>query len=222
MIGPKMFGTLTRRSIFVLVIGVLALAGPPIGTTSQAAESDPSAFITSLGTRAIDIMKSKSSTTFAQREAAFRALLEEGFHLKTISRFVIGKYWKDATDAQKQAYDAIFFDFLTRVYASRFEAYSGQTFEVVQTVQESGGDQWVRTRILGLEGGQAIAVDYRVRQFDGQFKVVDVVVEGISMLNTHRVEFASVVNKRGFDGLIAELKARLEQPVGQVAGQTGG
>lgn len=217
-----MFAKLTRRSIFVLVVGTLALAGLPLGKTSQAAESDPSAFITTLGTRAVEIMKSRDSTTFTEREARFRALLEEGFHLKTISRFVIGKYWKEASDAQKQAYDAVFVDFLTRVYAARFDAYSGQTFEVVQTVLESSGDQWVRTRINRPEGGQPIAVDYRVRQFDGQFKVVDVVVEGISMLNTHRVEFASVVNKRGFDGLITELKARLEQPVGQAAGQTGG
>ena len=80
-------------------------------------------------------------------------------------------------------------------------------------MKDSSGDEWVRTKINRLDGGQPIAVDYRVRQFDGAPKVVDVVVEGISMLNTHRVEFASVVNKRGFDGLVAELKARLDQPV---------
>ncbi|MBM3483520.1 MAG: ABC transporter substrate-binding protein [Alphaproteobacteria bacterium] len=210
-----MFGTFTRRSATTLLVVAFMFAAVVPSMSKVRAEdgADASAFITRLGSKAVEIMKSKGSTTFEQREAEFRALLEEGFHLKTISRFVIGKYWKEATDEQKAAYDAVFVDFITRVYAARFDSYSGETFNVVQTVKDSSGDEWVRTKINRLDGGQPIAVNYRVRPFDGVLKVVDVVVEGISMLNTHRVEFASVVNKRGFDGLVAELKARLDQPV---------
>jgi len=61
-------------------------------------------------------------------------------------------------------------------------------------------------------GGAPVGVDYRVRKFDGQFKVVDVNVEGISMLHTHRVEFASVINRKGVDGLIADLRSRVDVP----------
>lgn len=209
-----MFGNFTRRSAALwLVVAFAFAAATPLPSARADDTAEASAFITRLGSKAVEIMKSKTSTTFTEREAQFKLLLEEGFHLKTISRFVIGKYWKEASDEQKAAYDAVFVDFITRVYAARFDSYSGETFEVAQTVKDSSGDEWVRTKINRLDGGQPIAVDYRVRQFDGVFKVVDVVVEGISMLNTHRVEFASVVNKRGMDGLIAELKARLEQPV---------
>jgi phospholipid transport system substrate-binding protein len=205
----------SRRSATALLVLALTFVAAPLGQSARADTPDTAAaLITTLGTRAIEIMRSKNSTNFAEREAEFRAILEQGFHLKTISRFVIGKYWKEATEEQKQAYDAVFVDFITRVYAARFDSYSGETFEVTQTVKDSSGDEWVRTKINSVGGGQAIAVDYRVRSFDGSPKVVDVVVEGISMLNTHRVEFASVVNKRGFDGLIHELHARLEQPTG--------
>ena len=193
----------------------------PFGIGARADDNDAATFINTLGTRAVYILKNKASTTFEQREAQFKELLTEGFHIKTISRFVIGKYWKEATDAQKAAYDDIFVAFITRVYAARFDAYSGETFEMVETIKDPGGDEWVRTHIKRSGGGQAIVVDYRVRLFDGQYKVIDVVVEGISMLNTHRVEFTSVINKRGIDGLIAELNARLEAPVA-TAGQTVG
>ncbi len=216
-----MIGKITRRSLAAWVVGAFVLVTVPLGFGVRAADGDAGAFITTLGFRAVEIMKSKSSTTFEQREAQFKDLLVEGFHIKTISRFVIGKYWKTATDEQKKAYDDVFLAFVTRVYAARFDAYSGETFEMVETIKDSSGDEWVRTRIKRPDNGQAIAVDYRVRPFDGQYKVIDVVVEGISMLNTHRVEFASVVNKRGFDGLIEELHARLDQPVG-ASGQTGG
>jgi len=206
-----MFGTLTRRSATALLVVAIVFAAAAPGRFAHADNPEASEFIKRLGGRAVEIMRSKSSTTFAEREAEFKQVLEEGFHLKTISRFVIGKYWKEATDEQKAAYDSIFTDFITRVYAARFGSYSGETFQVTQTVKDSSGDEWVRTKINRLDGGQPIQVDYRVRLFDSAYKVVDVVVEGISMLNTHRVEFASVINKRGFDGLLAELKARLEQ-----------
>lgn len=218
-----MFAHLTRRSLTAWLMGTFVLVAVPFGLGARADENGAAAFITTLGSRAVEIMKSKGSTTFEQREAQFKDLLVEGFHIKTISRFVIGKYWKEATDEQKKAYDDVFVAFITRVYAARFDAYSGETFEMVQTVKDPSGDEWVRTRINRPGGGQPIAVDYRVRMFDSQYKVIDVVVEGISMLNTHRVEFASVVNKRGFDGLIHELHARLEEPASKlVPAKTGG
>ncbi|MGD9537194.1 MAG: phospholipid-binding protein MlaC [Alphaproteobacteria bacterium] len=207
--------------------GALALIAVPFSQQARADDAADTAgatdLIQTLGSEAVQVLKNKSETTFEQREAKFRELLTQGFDIKTISRFVIGKYWKQMSDEQKQAYNDVFVDFITRVYAARFDAYSGETFEMVQTVKDSSNDYWVRTRIHRPGGGgQPIAVDYRVRPNEGTYKVVDVVVEGISMLNTHRVEFASVADKRGIDGLIQELHARLEQPVGAAAGQTGG
>lgn len=204
-----MFARLMRRSLAVWLMGTFVLMGVPFGLGVRADESGAAAFINTLGADAVEIMKSRGSTTVEQREARFKELLIEGFHIKTIGRFVIGKYWKEATDEQKKAYDDVFPGFITRVYAARFDTYDGEIFELVQTATDPNGDDWVRTRINRPGAAQSIAVDYRVRLFDGKHKVVDVVVEGISMLNTHRVEFASVVSKHGFDRLIHEMQARV-------------
>ena len=199
--------------------GMLVFAAVPLDLTARADDSADEAaatdLINRLGSEAVEILKHKDSTTFSEREAKFRELLIEGFDMRTISRFVIGKYWRQASDEQKKAYNDIFTNFITRVYAVRFDAYSGETFEVTQTVKDSSGDYWVRTNIHRPGGGQPIRVDYRVRHMkDGSYKVIDVVVEDISMLNTQRVEFASVINRRGIDGLIEDMHARLDQPVG--------
>jgi len=178
---------------------------------SAQADDGAGEFVRDLGARAVFVLGDKENSTFDQREANFRAILVEGFHIQTISRFVLGKYWRTATAEQRSLYTAIFVDFIVRVYASRFDSYNGEKFKVVRVVQNEGEDTIVRTNIL-RPGGAPIDVDYRVRKYDGVYKVIDVTVEGISMLHTHRVEFASVINRKGMDGLLSDLQARLDAP----------
>ena len=201
----------TRRTVLASLAGLIVLI---VSVSVAPAKSDDGAkqFIEELGDRAVAVLKDKTNTTFLEREAAFRGLLVDGFHIKTISRFVLGRFWKTASAEQRQKYDDVFTNFIVRVYASRFDSYNGETFEMVGVIGENGGDSMVRTRILRPAVGTAIEVDYRVRQIDGEYRVVDINVEGISMLVTHRQEFRAVINRKGFDGFLAELQARLDIP----------
>ena len=201
-------GTGRRGVIAFAAIALLAMS--TAGGSVQAADS-AGEFIQNLGERAVGVLRDKENTTFAEREFAFRNILVEGFHIKTISRFVLGRYWAKATDEQRATYNDVFVDFIVRVYASRFDAYDGEVFEITQAIEsEIEGDTIVRTQILRPSGSAPIGVDYRVRKIDGNYKVVDVNVEGISMLHTHRVEFASVINRKGMDGFLEELRAQVE------------
>jgi len=209
---------MTRRAAIAAVLGAAFIFGV-ISPQPAAADDGAGQFIEILGERAVDVLKDKPNTTFASREAAFRELLVDGFHIPTISRFVIGRYWRAASEEQRENYNAVFVDFITRVYAARFDAYNGEVFEVLQVLpEEESGDSIVRTHILRPSGGEPVGVDYRVRKINGTYKVVDVNVEGISMLHTHRVEFASVINKRGLDGFLEMLHARVDAPVEENGG----
>ena len=87
----------------------------------------------------------------------------------------------------------------------------------VQVLEEQeSNDTIVRTQIKRPSGGAPIGVDYRVRKISDSYKVVDVNVEGISMLHTHRVEFASVINRKGFDGFLKMLKDRVNTPISDI------
>ena len=103
------------------------------------------------------------------------------------------------------------------MYASRFDSYGGEQFTARSVINDESGDKIVRAQIVRPSGGNPIDVDFRVRKRDEGYKVIDVSVEGISMLHTHRVEFASVVNRKGIDGLLDDLRARVEAPVGDAA-----
>jgi len=205
----RRFGLTGQRGVIALAV-VLLLSISLVGGSAQAADS-AGEFIQNLGERAVNVLRDKDKTTYAQREFAFRNILVEGFHIKTISRFVLGRHWRKATQEQRDAYSDVFVEFIVRVYASRFDSYEGEVFKITQALEsEIEGDTIVRTQILRPSGGTPIGVDYRVRKIDGDYKVVDVNVEGISMLHTHRVEFASVINRRGMDGLLEELRAQVE------------
>ncbi len=173
--------------------------------------ADPADFIQSLGDRAISVLENSAEMPREERAERFRDLLIESFDLKTIGRFVIGRHWRRASKEQQSEYTKLFVDFVVSVYATRFGSYSGETIEVIQLVEAPDGDSIVRTRINRPAGGEPIKLDYRVRSVGDTYKVIDVVVEGISMLNTHRSEFSSVINRKGMDGFLAELRARIDE-----------
>ena len=204
-------GAAAGRRQGIAAVAALVLLFSSAGVSASAAESEAGDFIRDLGARAVDVLRDKEGTTFAEREFAFRNILVDGFHMRTISRFVLGRYWKSATKAQRRAYNDVFVDFIVRVYASRFDSYNGETFEIIKVLDSDvGGDVIVRTLILRPSGGSPIGVDYRVRVIDGSYRVVDIGVEGISMLHTHRIEFASVIKRKGMDGFLDELRAQVK------------
>ena len=206
--------TLISRRFFAAAALAAAVLLSALGAQRVSASEDPAqAFIQGLGDQAIAVLKDKANSTFEEREAAFREVMVEGFDIPIVSRFVLGRHWRTATKEQRREYRAIFVDFIVRVYASRFDSYGGEQFSVRSVIDDESGDKIVRAQIVRPSGGNPIGVDFRVRMRDEGYKVIDVSVEGISMLHTHRVEFASVVNRKGIDGLLGDLRARIEAPV---------
>ena len=207
---------ITRRTFAVALVAAFLLA--PIGGQQAQASDDPAfVFIEDVGGQAVAVLRDKANTTFAEREAAFRAIMVRGFDVPLVSRFVLGRHWKTATEEQRKAYMSIFLDFIVRVYASRFDSYGGEEFVVRSVIADESGDKIVRTQVLRPSGGAPVHVDFRVREKKEKLKVIDVIVEGISMLHTHRVEFTSVINRKGLDGLLGDLQARLDAPVESAA-----
>ncbi len=202
-------GGLAGRRQMIISLAALLFSFSAVGVPASANDGEAGKFILTLGKRAVSVLSNKENSTFAEREFAFRQILVEGFHMNTMSRFVLGRYWRSATSAQRSAYNALFVDFIVRVYASRFGSYNGEHFEIKKIIPSNAkGDCIVRAQIQ-RPSAVPIGVDFRVRQIEGSYKVVDVTVEGISLLHTHRVEFASVINRGGMDGFLDELRAQV-------------
>ena len=211
------------RRFFIVAALTVVLVFAVGGERAAALDDDAVAFVRSVGAEVVAILGNKDDSTFAEREAAFRDVMVRGFDVPLVTRFVLGRHWKAATDEQRREFAAIFLDFLARVYASRFDSYSygGETLTVHSAIADESGDTIVRARVARPSGADPVELDFRVRPKGGSHKVVDLYVEGISMLLTHRAEFSSVVNRDGIDGLLRGLRERVEEPIRDESRESG-
>ena len=141
----------------------------------------------------------------AQREAGFRALLNQNFDLPTIVRLVLGRHWRTATPRQKSKFAQVFKTHLVQVYTSQLGLYEGEIIVIEKSASLSKKETVIYTLIL-RDGELPLRVDWRVRETDHGLKVIDVAAEGVSMLTTKRSEFTSVVAREGVDALIGKLE----------------
>ena len=178
----------------------------------MAAPSDAAVFVKNLGDHAIRVLTVKDISE-AEREDRFRSLLREGFDVRRIGRFVLGRYARGVKKESIDEYLGLFEDLIVATYAARFTEYSGQRFVIKRVAKpKKRGDSIVMSEINPGDGGPSIRVDWQVNTKDKNFKIVDVRVEGVSMSVTQREEFTTVIRNNGgkVDALISILRKKTE------------
>lgn len=176
--------------------------------TAPASAANPAEFVKSMGDKAFASL-SETGLTDEERVQRFRTLLNEAFDLPRIARFTLGRYWRTATDAEKSEFVGLFEKFVIQAYSARFQDLSGKKLNVIQAREVSASQALVLSEIL-IPGKPAVKINWRVRSKDEKHKIVDVMVEGISMSVTQRDEFAAVIRQTGgrVGGLIKALRRK--------------
>lgn len=198
-----------RRWLFSLAFACgLAAASLAAPAAEAAAEGSSSQFIERLGQDAISVLADDALSQEA-RLGEFRRLLREGFALEAIGRFVLGRHWQAASGEQRGEFLAAFEDFVVNSYAARLSQYSGETFKVLDERDDGARGYAVNTQILRPEG-PPVLVQWRVREAGSGPKIVDIVIEGVSLAITQRSEFAAVIQQNGgrIDPLIEQLRQK--------------
>ncbi len=190
----------------------LCFAGVALQPTTGRAAIDgqtAQAFIEGLADKAIAAL-TPPDIPQAEREARARQLLRENFAVETIGQFVLGRHWKAATPEERDEYLRLFEGLIVTTYVDRFKRYTGQRLKVIGSRAEPGGDVMVDSEIE-RSGGAPISVSWRVRDENGQPKIVDVYVEGLSMGQAQREDFSSVIRNSGgkVSGLLDEMRKRI-------------
>lgn len=141
--------------------------------------------------------------------------LELGFanvlDIEWIARFVLAGNWRAATPEQRERYTELYRAYLTRVYVEHYAETSERRISdmrVVGIADAPDGNFVARTEVI-FAGGERMRVDYLVRGMEGDQRILDVVVEGVSLLSSHRAEFASIASRGGVDSVIAALDRRV-------------
>ena len=199
---------LTRRDILA---GCMALALVLAAFPGHAATPREEArqLIESLADKAIAALTVKEIPR-EERVKRFRILLHEHFAVKTIGRWVMGRYWRKATDGERTEFLKLFENLLVSIYVDRFANFAGVTLTITKTATKGDTDIIVYSKILRPDGSPLARVDWRVRKRKGEHKIIDVMVEGVSLGQTQRSEVASVIRKNGgkIQSLLDEMRKK--------------
>lgn len=211
--------TLRRCALGALFLSFLSLG--LVGLVPQAQQafaaealaerpSDAGAFLTNLGERAVDEL-GDSALDEAERERRFRSLFNESVDVPAIGRFVIGPHWRRATEDEKSAFLRVFEDAIVQRFLPLFAEYSGETFSIGRIRQDANNPMhlFVTTSIVQTNG-EPVDVEWRVRDREGEFQILDIIAEGVSMAITLRQEYSSVIRQSGVDGLTSQLRKKVE------------
>jgi phospholipid transport system substrate-binding protein len=147
-----------------------------------------------------------------EREQSFRNLFRANFDIPAIGRFVLGRYWRKARPEVRKDFLAAFEEIMVQGFASIFAGYADTTFEVVSVqALKRAGQFKVSSRIAPTED-EVYLVGWLVEHKIGQFRVLDVVAEGVSMALTLRSEYTSVIKRSGgrVEGLVTQLHKSIE------------
>ena len=194
-------------------VPITAPAATEVDTHTAAKPKGPVVqFVQELGNQALTSLTAKN-LPYEERSKRVRSLLLQYFDIQTIGRFVLGTYWSQATDSQRQEYFSLFENMIVRTYTHRFADYSGQSFTVRGLSQdEKGGRDSIVTSEIVQPDGPPVHVDWRVRNESGTLRIVDVLIENVSMSITQRADFASIIQNGGgkVEALLAALKNHTE------------
>ncbi len=198
-------GAVSRLLLFLFVL--VGLAHSPFRLTMAADHVDLSEqFVAELVGGAFE--KLSSDLPEAEKRVVIRAMLGDALAVDSIARFSLGRHWPRVSAEQRQEYLRLFEDFLLRGSVDRLMRYSGQKFEIRESLSGKSRVKYDKLAMVRSHfyDPELIRIDWVVASQSGTFKIVDVVIEGLSLTQTYRDDFTSVVRRQGMDALLGKLR----------------
>lgn len=194
-------GRPTRRAVLVAAALVWLCPRTARGETAPEAES----FIRNVGNRAVEVLNAGGEDT-ASRRRRMAALLDEAVDVPMMARLALGRHWRTISDAQRADHLRLFRAYLLTGLSARLGGAGGERFIVKYSRPARDDDSIVGTQVH-LEPGQPPAdVEWRVRRGPDGYRIVDVIAQGVSLVVTNRAEFDAIIVRRGFDGLLEQMR----------------
>jgi phospholipid transport system substrate-binding protein len=199
--------------LFAAVFAAVFLAALARPAAADGSPGGAAAFIERLGQEAVDEL-SQADVPEATRQAQFLDLLERGFAVEDISRFVLGRYWRVASEQQQHRFQDAFKRIVAQRFLPLFQEYGRDDFAVTGARPDPAQPSLYAVRTLVARPGQTggdrpmVEVTWRVRPAGDSYEIVDIKAEGVSMAITLRSEYNAAIQRAG--GNVANLIAMLE------------
>jgi phospholipid transport system substrate-binding protein len=187
--------------------GILAACALLPLLAGAARAETPSQVVDGLATQVVAVLKD-SALDAAQKRARIEQIAYSAIDFVTLSKLVLARNWAKFSSEQRAAFETEFKRHLSMTYGRNIDSYQNEKVQITGERPESRGDVTVQSKILRGSANENIVVDYRLRQTDSQWKIIDVIIEGVSLVSNFRSQFQDIVAQGGADKLIALLKEK--------------
>lgn len=205
---------LQRRKLLVATACVSVLGATGVAFANRAAKGDPFVYIVDLSNQVLDRIRKNAALHSAEPERVEKLVdqyMMPASDFTLMTRLVVGPHWRKATQEQRRALQQHFRALLVRIYSGSLTTIKDHRCVLRPTRNKKIQDEMIVRTLLKSNGNPDIALDYRIyRNKEGFWKVVDVNVEGIWMVENYRSQFSSILNQQGVDGLIQAMKEKTE------------
>jgi len=200
------------RSLFVAFSLVMFVFANNVVASENHAESEKvKQYVTKLSDDVLGVIAQKGISD-AAKEAKLKEIFVASVDSKWMGKFVLGKYRRTATDEQIGKYMPLYNDYLIYTYIPKFRQYSGETYEILRVKRNDDGEFVVNIELKGVDDNPDLRVDYRlIKNSKGEYKLIDIVGEGISLITTQRSDFGGLISKKGLDYFIGKLEKKVKK-----------
>lgn len=194
------------RKIYLSLSILLLVCFSPI---SLAEEVTARQVVEEFQDRLIDVMKQGKELGFQGRYDKLDASVRKSHDLPKIARIVVGKQWEELTPEQQAKLETVFSQLSVSAYAHNFKDFSGESFSFVSEEETGRGGVVIHTN-LKIPGEKDVKFDYMMKKKDDTWQIINIIADGVSDLALKRSDYTSVLNREGFDALIAKINEKIE------------
>ncbi len=190
------------------VVSASAATPTAAPAAAQSKSATPQATIDALDAALLKSMQGGSKIGYHGRYAIVSPVVRKAYDFKRIASLALGTYWSKLSTAQQQEFVNVLADYTAATYAARFDNYAGEHFAVVSSETMQPGTEGVFST-LTMRNGKVHRFDYLLQQQEGQWRIVNVVADGVSDLSLKRAEYTETMKSKGFSALLAHLNAQI-------------
>lgn len=153
-----------------------------------------------------------SSDSAEEKNKTFRKLFTENLDLDFIGKYVLGRYWRTATPSQKKEFIDLYKEFNVKTWSARFDEFKGKEFVFDGTSAANNPNQVFVDTSVPMQEGKPASVKWRVNNVNGKLKIIDIIIENVSLAQTARNEYTAFIAKspKGIDGLLENLRSKIK------------
>ncbi len=193
-----------------LKLRVLILLALVLGHPMAHGASTPDATVADLHQALLGIMQSADQLGFSGRLERITPVVESSFDFESITRVAMGRHWQQMSEPQQQRSNQLLRKLTVNSYADRFSGYSGESFKLLAVEEGRRGQQIVRTELVRVKD-EPVQLDYILKQHSGQWRIINVLANGVSDLSLKRAEYGSIITKQGTAALLQQIDAQIKR-----------